>query len=172
VHGSWADGSSWSKVIVPLRKLGYRILATPIPMTTRSDDRAALDRVIERTAGPVILAAHAYAGTMIPGRQTRDYAAWYSSPPLPPMRGRLCRMYSARKGRMRWHRGWRRSRTAISGCPVRALGMPSRNTAPEGRRTSCTRSSGRLPSRAFKRNHRTQAERIDRHGFWSRKRTE
>jgi pimeloyl-ACP methyl ester carboxylesterase len=65
VHGAWADGSSWSKVIEPLQELGYRVLAAPIPLTSLSDDRAALDRVIERTAGPVILAAHAYAGAVI-----------------------------------------------------------------------------------------------------------
>jgi pimeloyl-ACP methyl ester carboxylesterase len=65
VHGAWADGSSWSKVIEPLQQRGYRVLAAPIPLTSLSDDRAALDRAIERTVGRVILAAHAYAGAVI-----------------------------------------------------------------------------------------------------------
>ena len=65
VHGAWADGSSWSRVIEPLQQLGYRVLAAPIPLTSLSDDRAALDRTIERTSGPVVLAAHAYAGAVI-----------------------------------------------------------------------------------------------------------
>jgi pimeloyl-ACP methyl ester carboxylesterase len=65
VHGAWADGSSWSKVIEPLQELGCRVLAAPIPLTSLSDDRVALDRIIERTAGPVVLAAHAYAGAVI-----------------------------------------------------------------------------------------------------------
>jgi pimeloyl-ACP methyl ester carboxylesterase len=65
VHGAWADGSSWSKVIEPLQQRGYRVLTAPIPLTSLSDDRAALERTIERTQGPVILAAHAYAGAVI-----------------------------------------------------------------------------------------------------------
>ncbi len=65
VHGAWADGSSWSKVIEPLQERGHRVLTAPIPLTSLSDDRAALDRTIERTSGPVVLAAHAYAGAVI-----------------------------------------------------------------------------------------------------------
>jgi pimeloyl-ACP methyl ester carboxylesterase len=65
VHGAWADGSSWSKVIGPLQQRGHRVLAAPIPLTSLSDDRTALERAIERTSGPVILAAHAYAGAVI-----------------------------------------------------------------------------------------------------------
>ena len=65
VPGAWADGSSWSRVIEPLQKQGYRVLTAPLPLTSLSDDRIALDRTIERTSGPVILAAHAYAGAVI-----------------------------------------------------------------------------------------------------------
>ena len=65
VPGAWADGSSWSKVIEPLQERGYRVLTAPIPLTSLSDDRAAVDRTIERTSGPVVLAAHAYAGAVI-----------------------------------------------------------------------------------------------------------
>jgi pimeloyl-ACP methyl ester carboxylesterase len=64
-HGAWADGSSWSKVIVPLERHGLRVMAAPIPLTSLSDDIAALGRAIERTSGPVTLAAHAYAGGVI-----------------------------------------------------------------------------------------------------------
>jgi pimeloyl-ACP methyl ester carboxylesterase len=65
VHGAWADGSSWSDVIGPLLSRGLNVLAAPIPLTSLSDDIAALDRALERTDGPVILAAHAYAGAVI-----------------------------------------------------------------------------------------------------------
>lgn len=65
VPGAWADGSSWSKVIEPLQQRGHRVLTAPIPLTSLSDDRAALDRTIQRTTGPVVLAAHAYAGAVI-----------------------------------------------------------------------------------------------------------
>jgi len=64
-HGAWADGSSWSKVILPLERKGLRVIAAPIPLTSLTDDAAALKRAIERTSGPVILAAHAYAGGVI-----------------------------------------------------------------------------------------------------------
>lgn len=65
VHGAWADGSSWAKVIKPLQSRGLKALAAPIPLTSLSDDIAALDRALERTDGPVVLVAHAYAGAVI-----------------------------------------------------------------------------------------------------------
>jgi pimeloyl-ACP methyl ester carboxylesterase len=64
-HGAWADGSSWGKVILPLERHGLRVIAAPIPLTSLTDDVAALGRAIERTRGPVTLAAHAYAGGVI-----------------------------------------------------------------------------------------------------------
>jgi pimeloyl-ACP methyl ester carboxylesterase len=65
VHGAWADGSSWKEVILPLQREGLRVHAVPIPLTSLSDDSAALKRAIARTEGPLILAAHAYAGAVI-----------------------------------------------------------------------------------------------------------
>jgi pimeloyl-ACP methyl ester carboxylesterase len=65
VHGAWADGSSWEDVIGPLLGSGLNVLSAPIPMTSLSDDVAALDRALERVDGPVVLAAHAYAGAVI-----------------------------------------------------------------------------------------------------------
>lgn len=64
-HGAWADGSSWSRVIDRLRAKGQRAIAAPLPLTAMADDVAALDRVIERVGGPVVLAGHAYAGAVI-----------------------------------------------------------------------------------------------------------
>src|SRR5579863_2669651 len=64
-HGAWADGSSWSRVILPLERQGLRVIAAPIPLTSLSDDATALRRAMERTSGPVILVAHAYAGGVI-----------------------------------------------------------------------------------------------------------
>jgi len=65
VHGAWADGSCWSNIILPLRRHRMNVIAAPIPLTSLSDDAAALRRAIERTSGPVILAGHAYAGAVI-----------------------------------------------------------------------------------------------------------
>lgn len=65
VHGAWADGSCWSNIILPLRSQGFNVTAAPIPLTSLSDDTAALQRVIERMPGPITLVAHAYAGAVI-----------------------------------------------------------------------------------------------------------
>jgi pimeloyl-ACP methyl ester carboxylesterase len=65
VHGAWADGSSWSKVIGALKAEGARVVAAPLPLTSLADDVVALDRVLERTKTPIVLVGHAYAGAVI-----------------------------------------------------------------------------------------------------------
>jgi pimeloyl-ACP methyl ester carboxylesterase len=64
-HGAWADGSSWAEVIKPLQAKGLNVLAAPLPLMSLFDDVAVLENALERTEGPVILAAHAYAGAVI-----------------------------------------------------------------------------------------------------------
>jgi pimeloyl-ACP methyl ester carboxylesterase len=64
IHGAWADGSSWEPVIRRLQKQRLNVVAAPIPLTSLSDDAAALRRTIARTQGPVIVAGHAYAGAV------------------------------------------------------------------------------------------------------------
>lgn len=71
VHGAWADGSSWAKVIAPLAGAGNRVVAAPLPLTSFADDVAALDHALERVSGPVVLVGHAYAGAVIGA--TRDH---------------------------------------------------------------------------------------------------
>ncbi len=65
VHGAWADGSSWAKVIGSLAEEGIGVAAAPLPLTSFRDDVAALDRTLARAAGPVIVVGHAYAGAVI-----------------------------------------------------------------------------------------------------------
>jgi len=65
VHGAWADGSSWAKVIMALAESGVEAVAAPLPLTSFQDDVAALDRTLERVEGSVVLAGHAYAGGVI-----------------------------------------------------------------------------------------------------------
>ena len=67
VHGAWADGSCWQKVILPLREEGLNVTCAPLPLTSLGDDIAALERVLEKTSGPVLLAGHAYAGAVVAG---------------------------------------------------------------------------------------------------------
>ena len=65
VHGAWADGSSWAKVIRLSAAGDIKVVAAPLPLTSFADDVALLDRILERVTGPVILAGHAYAGAVI-----------------------------------------------------------------------------------------------------------
>ncbi len=65
VHGAWADGSSWSKVVKLLRSKGVDAVTVPVPLTSLAEDVAALERTLERVEGPVILVGHAYAGAVI-----------------------------------------------------------------------------------------------------------
>jgi hypothetical protein len=69
-HGAWADGSSWSKVIVGLNAKGVKAWAAPLPLTSLADDIAALDRMLDRVDGPIVLAGHAYAGAVIAGTRS------------------------------------------------------------------------------------------------------
>ena len=64
-HGAWADGSSWARVIAALKAEGIKAQAAPLPLTSLADDVAALNRSLDRTEGPVVLAGHAYAGAVI-----------------------------------------------------------------------------------------------------------
>ena len=65
VHGAWADGSSWARVITALMKESVKVFAAPLPLTSLADDVAALNRSLDRTQGPIILAGHAYAGAVM-----------------------------------------------------------------------------------------------------------
>jgi pimeloyl-ACP methyl ester carboxylesterase len=65
VHGAWADGSSWSKVVPLLEAKGLRVVAVQIPLTSFADDVAATQRAIALEAGPLLLVGHSYAGAVI-----------------------------------------------------------------------------------------------------------
>ena len=75
VHGAWADGSSWAKVIGRLAADGVGAVAAPLPLTSFHDDVAALDRTLERVAGPVVLVGHAYAGAVIAATRSEKVRA-------------------------------------------------------------------------------------------------
>ena len=80
-HGGWADGTSWTRVITGLAAHGIKSVAAPLPLTELADDVAALNRSIERMPGPVVLAAHAYAGAVMGlARPERVKALVYVTP--------------------------------------------------------------------------------------------
>jgi pimeloyl-ACP methyl ester carboxylesterase len=65
VHGAWADGSSWSKVIPILQNAGHRVIAVQLPLHSVADDVATVKRAIELVGGPTILVGHSYGGFVI-----------------------------------------------------------------------------------------------------------
>ena len=69
VHGAWADGSSWSKVIPLLQAKGLHVVAVQNPLTSLADDVAATKRAIALQDGPVLLVGHSYGGGYHGGRK-------------------------------------------------------------------------------------------------------
>ena len=65
VHGAFADGSCWSKVITQLQAKGYNVIAAQNPLTSLTDDVAAARRAIAQMEGPLLLVAHSYGGMVI-----------------------------------------------------------------------------------------------------------
>jgi pimeloyl-ACP methyl ester carboxylesterase len=76
VHGAWADGSSWSKVIPILEAQGFHVVAAQLPLTSLEDDDAAAQRAITRITtahpGPVLLVGHSYGGVVIGDQPGND----------------------------------------------------------------------------------------------------
>jgi pimeloyl-ACP methyl ester carboxylesterase len=65
VHGAWADGSSWSKVIPLLEAKGLHVDAVQLPLTSQADDVATVQRAIARVDGRLLLVAHSYGGSVM-----------------------------------------------------------------------------------------------------------
>ena len=102
VHGAYADGSSWSEVIKRLHGAGITATAVQNPLTSLADDVAHTHRVLALQPGPVILAGHSFAGTVVTQAGTQpnvaalvyiaarapdvgeDYSALASRFPAPP----------------------------------------------------------------------------------------
>ncbi len=102
VHGAFADGSSWNKVIAQLQKQHREVIAVQLPLTSLKDDVAATRRAIARAHGDVVLVGHSWGGTVISeagnaarvkslvyvaafapdsGQSTADLAGSYPAPP-------------------------------------------------------------------------------------------
>lgn len=65
VHGAFADGSSWDKVIPILQAKGLHVVAVQNSLRSLDDDAAETRRAIEQQDGPVILVGHSWAGAVI-----------------------------------------------------------------------------------------------------------
>ncbi|CAH0445809.1 hypothetical protein LMG9673_04704 [Ralstonia pseudosolanacearum] len=65
VHGAFADGSTWSRVIPVLQAKGLKVVAVQNPLTSLAADVAATRRVLAKESGPVVLVGHSYGGVVI-----------------------------------------------------------------------------------------------------------
>jgi len=74
-HGLWADGSCFSKVIVPLQAEGYECIAAQYGLNTTAEDVALVKATIGRVSGPIILVGHSYGGSVISGAGVDDRVA-------------------------------------------------------------------------------------------------
>src|SRR2546422_9792869 len=71
-HGLWADGSCFSKLIVPLQAEGYECIAAQYGLNTTAEDIALVKATLGRVSSPVILVGHSYGGSAITGSGTDD----------------------------------------------------------------------------------------------------
>lgn len=65
VHGAFADGSSWNKVIPILRENGLDTIAVQLPLSSLAEDVAFTKRAIKEAKGDVILVGHSWGGVVI-----------------------------------------------------------------------------------------------------------
>src|SRR5258707_12179272 len=72
VHGAFADGSSWNKVIPLLEAEGFTVTAVQNPLKSLSEDVATTRRVLDAQKGDVVLVGHSYGGGGISARGTGD----------------------------------------------------------------------------------------------------
>ena len=74
-HGLWADGSCFSKLIVPLQAEGHECITAQYGLNSTAEDVALTKAAISRVSGPVVLVGHSYGGTVITGAGTDDRVA-------------------------------------------------------------------------------------------------
>lgn len=65
VHGAFADGSDWAKVVPLLQTQGIKVTVVQNPLTSLADDVAATQRVLNNQDGNVVLVGHSWGGTVI-----------------------------------------------------------------------------------------------------------
>ena len=65
VHGLFADGSCWSKVIPGLQTRGFNVTSVQNPLTTLPEAVDACRKVLDRQDGPTVLAGHSFSGMIV-----------------------------------------------------------------------------------------------------------
>jgi pimeloyl-ACP methyl ester carboxylesterase len=72
VHGDWADGSSWNRVIGRLQDRGFTVVAPPNLLRGPSQDAPYLASYLQTIPGPIVLVAHSYGGFVITNAATAN----------------------------------------------------------------------------------------------------
>lgn len=65
VHGAWADGSSWSKVIPLLQAAGLNVTSVQNRLSSLADSEADVQRALDAQDGPTVLVGHSWSGTVV-----------------------------------------------------------------------------------------------------------
>src|SRR3989441_5103824 len=85
VHGIWADGSSFGKVIPTLQAEGYEVVAAQHSLDTLKGDVATVTRTLRRGSAPAKTVGPSYGRTVItpPGTPERGAGVVYIAAPAP-----------------------------------------------------------------------------------------
>ncbi len=67
VHGAWADGSSWSKVIPLLQNKGFNVTAAQLALNSLEDEISVKRNLLAEQKGATVLVGHSYGGEVITG---------------------------------------------------------------------------------------------------------
>ena len=65
VHGLWADGSCFSKLIPTLQNEGFEVIASQHGLDSHAGDVDCVKRTLGRVSNPAILVGHSYGGSVI-----------------------------------------------------------------------------------------------------------
>src|SRR5262245_66145784 len=64
VHGLWADGSCFSKLIPTLLAEGHEVLASQHGLDSHAEEVANVKRTLRRVSSPVVLVGQSYGGSV------------------------------------------------------------------------------------------------------------
>jgi pimeloyl-ACP methyl ester carboxylesterase len=75
VHGLWADGSCFGKLIPTLQKEGFEVIASQHGLDSHAGDVECVKRTVGRVGTPAILVGHSYGGSVITAAGTHPRVA-------------------------------------------------------------------------------------------------
>lgn len=142
VHGLWADGSCFSKVIPMLQAEGYEVIASQHSLDTLEGDVATVKRTLGRVSSPAILVATRTAERSSQPREPMTASPGWST--SPPSRRTLTRRLRANRASSpsQTFSPTSKSRTGASGC-ARKESCASQETCPSRSRSSSGRPTPR-----------------------------